>query len=526
MTVRIAAFLLVLVAGSLPSAPASRADAPVFSAWSVPTSGAQLVDIAPGPDGNVWFTERAANRVAHATPGGSIMEIVVPTGGSSPTGITAGPDGNLWFTEQTANKIGRVSPLGAFAEFTLPTPDAYPTLITLGPDGNLWFTEHAVGKIGRITPDGSITEFAIPEGGMPLDITAGPDGRLWFTNFSAHRIGAVTTDGAFTAYDVPTPNSGPFVIAVGPDGRLWFTERYADTIGAITTGGAFTEFPTPTAGDLVGITAGTDGNLWFTEYNGNKVGTITPAGTITEYDLPIPGTGPHHVTTGPNGDVWFTEDTGNAIGSVAIPRPTATATTTPTPTRTPTVTPTPTVTATPPCGAPLDLPCRAPTLPGRSQILLKDRASDANDLLAWKWTHGTATTKADFGDPLHATSYDVCVYDERGLGPELVYAATIAPGGTCADRPCWRATAHGFLYKDEAGARSGIRTMALREGLEGRAGVSLEGRGPALALPALPLRQDPRVLVRLVSSDGRCWAATFGHPAFPATTAQFRDKSD
>jgi hypothetical protein len=39
---------------------------------------------------------------------GKIREFAVPTADSRPAFITAGPDGNLWFTEEAANKIGQL----------------------------------------------------------------------------------------------------------------------------------------------------------------------------------------------------------------------------------------------------------------------------------------------------------------------------------------------------------------------------------------------------------------------------------
>src|SRR5215469_4962652 len=72
---------------------------------------------------------------------GSIHEFPIPTAGSAPTAITAGPDGNLWFTEAAGNKIGRITTHGSITEFPIPTAGSTPEGITAGPDGNLWFTE-------------------------------------------------------------------------------------------------------------------------------------------------------------------------------------------------------------------------------------------------------------------------------------------------------------------------------------------------------------------------------------------------
>jgi virginiamycin B lyase len=49
--------------------------------------------------------------VTHAAVG-EITEFAVPTTGSGPAGIAPGPDGNVWFTERNVSKIGLVTPQG------------------------------------------------------------------------------------------------------------------------------------------------------------------------------------------------------------------------------------------------------------------------------------------------------------------------------------------------------------------------------------------------------------------------------
>src|SRR5258706_4936915 len=78
----------------------------VFHAISGVTYG-----ITRGPDGNLWFTEYAANRIGRITPNGVVTEFVVP-GVGAPFAITAGPDGNLWFTDTNTNQIGKITPAG------------------------------------------------------------------------------------------------------------------------------------------------------------------------------------------------------------------------------------------------------------------------------------------------------------------------------------------------------------------------------------------------------------------------------
>ena len=56
------------------------------------------------------------------------------TANSAPQSITAGPDGNLWFTESASNKIGRITPTGVVTEFSNGlSAGANPWGITSGP---------------------------------------------------------------------------------------------------------------------------------------------------------------------------------------------------------------------------------------------------------------------------------------------------------------------------------------------------------------------------------------------------------
>src|SRR5258708_1435789 len=67
---------------------------------------------------------------------------ITTTPGSGLLGITRGADGNLWFTERFANKIGRITPAGVITEFPITTtPDSFPVYITSGPDRSLEFAD-------------------------------------------------------------------------------------------------------------------------------------------------------------------------------------------------------------------------------------------------------------------------------------------------------------------------------------------------------------------------------------------------
>ena len=300
--------LFALVAGS---------SAPVFGQLfrEFPISpGSAPHGIAAGPDGALWFTEYAGNRIGRITTGGSVTEFTVPSGG--PDHITAGPDGALWFTEPAGNMVGRITTAGLVDMFAVPTANS-PVDITAGPDGALWFTEPGGDRIGRITTTGTFTEFLVPAF-RPNAITAGPDGALWFTYTNG--IGRITTAGVVTQFTFPLCG-GSAAIAAGPDGALWFTETGSGRIGRITTAGVFAEFDGLGGNsDPHGISPGPDGALWFTDLGNNLVGRIATDPVVTNvFALPFSPAGPGQprgIAAGPDAALWFTEEGRNRIGRI------------------------------------------------------------------------------------------------------------------------------------------------------------------------------------------------------------------
>jgi streptogramin lyase len=128
-----------------------RLQYPTLQQFAVPTTG-ELVDIAEGSDGGIWFTDTGGNRIARLPPGGgALSSYPLPTAAAFPHGITSGPDGNVWFTMRDANKIGVSTTDGDITEICIPTAASGPTSIAAGPDGNIWFTETAANKIGRVS---------------------------------------------------------------------------------------------------------------------------------------------------------------------------------------------------------------------------------------------------------------------------------------------------------------------------------------------------------------------------------------
>jgi streptogramin lyase len=213
-----------------------------------PTTSPKPSFITAGGDGTMWFSNDNANYIANIqTSGSPIMTHSANLSDNYVPNMALGPDGNVWFTENAQNKIGKVTSGGTITEYPIPTANSYPWGITAGPDGAMWFTEclggAGTGAIGRITTDGSsIQEFHLGmTGHNPVDITTGPDGALWFTYWTvAGKIGRITTAATpsvttITEYAIPGASSTPntWGITAGPDGAIWFVETTDNWLGRI-----------------------------------------------------------------------------------------------------------------------------------------------------------------------------------------------------------------------------------------------------------------------------------------------------
>src|SRR5512132_3729312 len=170
------------------------------------TANAELGDIVLGPDGNLWFTEKTANKIGRVTPGNPpvIAEVDAPTSFTEPFNITVGPDNKIWFSGKFsgAGGVGRINPAnpadkqghGGYGVIT-------PAGIAAGPDGKIWLGDQG-GQVVRIEPsDMSFIPAAIPLAGFNIrNLAAGPDGNVWVTDFGG-QIGRVTPSGTLTAFN-------------------------------------------------------------------------------------------------------------------------------------------------------------------------------------------------------------------------------------------------------------------------------------------------------------------------------------
>jgi cysteine-rich repeat protein len=235
--------------------------------------------------------------------------------------------------------------------------------------------------------------------------------------------------------------------------------------------------------------------------------TLTKTPTATKTTTPTRAPTPT-VTQTPPPTVLLTLTT--TPTSATTPSASVTVTRTATPTTTATEAPIPTATPTSmplsACGASAEVGCLRPAVPQKALLFLRDAPRDKSDALVWKWASGAATSKGDFGAPPNTTAYQLCIYDGT---PKLILGIGVPAAGICGNRklrPCWKETKTGFTYADTAQALGGFLRIKLKEGVEGKAAITVAGRGPHLNVPALPLTHPMTIQLKNVET-GLCWGA-------------------
>src|SRR6476620_6223590 len=67
-------------------------------------------DVAPAPDGSVWFTAQRAGYLGRLDPKTGMVKKIPLGANSAPHGVIVGPDGAAWVTDGGQNAIVRVDP--------------------------------------------------------------------------------------------------------------------------------------------------------------------------------------------------------------------------------------------------------------------------------------------------------------------------------------------------------------------------------------------------------------------------------
>jgi virginiamycin B lyase len=268
-----------LVATALAALPALAEDKVRF--FDLP-EGARPHDVAPGPDGKVWYTAQRQGALGILDRATGEVEQVPLGAGSAPHGVIAGPEGAAWITDGGQNAIVSFDPSSRkVTVYPLPEDTGYTNLNTAAfdGDGTLWFTGQN-GIYGRLEPaSGEIQVFDAPKGRGPYGITGTPDGGIYYASLAGSHIARVDTKtGEATVVEPPTPNQGARRVWSDSKGDIWVSEWNSGQVSRYTPGsGDWQTWKLPgEQPKAYAVYVDDDDIVWLSDFGANAVVSFDP----------------------------------------------------------------------------------------------------------------------------------------------------------------------------------------------------------------------------------------------------------
>ncbi len=238
----------------------------------------------PMPDGNVWFTEFALNKIGRFDPATQKIttyadSVEVPGGlRADKHTIRMDHDGNLWTSGSPLSKFDPQT--GKFTHY-MEVPSSYG--ITVDKEGNVWFCVlRKDGKIGRVdTKTDKVTQWSPPTQGTPQRLQITDDGIVWFGERTGNKLGRFDPQTeTFKEYDLPGPSASPYALGVDKKGDIWYASTDQDTIGRLNPAtGQVIEYPFPHSENMSReFFFDAQGKIWFASPMNNRVGYLYVAG--------------------------------------------------------------------------------------------------------------------------------------------------------------------------------------------------------------------------------------------------------
>ena len=285
---------------------------PTLQEYDVP-AGSHPHDVAPAPDGSVWYTAQRASALGRLDPQTGETHHIPLGSGSAPHGVIVGPEGAAWVTDGGLNAIVRVDAGTEEVEaFPLPAGSGYANLNTATFDGEgvLWFTGQS-GVYGRLDPDvGEVEVFDAPGGRGPYGITTTPGGIVYYASLAGSHIARIDAESnSATRIDPPTPGQGARRVWSDSQGRLWVSEWNAGQVALYDpAGGEWREWRLPGDNPMpYAIYVDENDMVWLSDFGANALLQFDPqTETFTSFPIPSAGAAVRQIL-GRSGEVWGAE---------------------------------------------------------------------------------------------------------------------------------------------------------------------------------------------------------------------------
>jgi virginiamycin B lyase len=353
--------------------------------YKIPTLCTQPLAITTDPEGNVWFTEANAGRVAKFIPS---TEAFIeyenpkwPAGGRSMMwGIDYSPDGNLWFTDEATDAIWKFSIMNQqYSRIDFPKiVDSLPQRLSVE-GSNIIVNDFTGNKLTFLDPtqsDVGISHLSIPspvENSVTGAFTVDSQRNVWYTNWIPQTGGVLVKlnqnkleqSTAFQSgnssaqlfdfvdiYPFPAGMTTPNGIAAADDGSIWISDTSSNFFFKFDSNTeSFTKYLTsPPQISSYGNSSGliispvsrpywgafdNYGHYVFNEQTANRIGVFDPK-TESLVEYMIPSNNPNWADcegmencglaqifdfTIAGDKIWFTEWVENNIGVIDTSKP-------------------------------------------------------------------------------------------------------------------------------------------------------------------------------------------------------------
>ncbi len=290
-----------------------------FQEYELPL-GSGPHDVAPAPDGFVWYTAQQSGHLGKLDPATGEARNISLGAGSAPHGVIVGPDGAPWITDGGLNAIVRVDPKSEeLSIYPLPPQRPAENLNTATFDFNgiLWFTGQS-GVFGRLDPaTGKIDVFDAPRGSGPYGMSTSPSGDVYYASLAHSYLGRIDVDTAeVTVLDPPTSNQGARRVWPDSSGRIWISEWNAGQVGVYDPEtGAWLEWLLPDSRPQSAYAVFVDDQdlVWLSNWRDNSLTLFDPSSEDFQvFKLPSRPANVRQILGRP-GEVWAAESGVNKL---------------------------------------------------------------------------------------------------------------------------------------------------------------------------------------------------------------------
>lgn len=275
INILLAAFAVVTVAAG----PVTAAQVSYYDV----AKGSHPHDVAPAPDGTVWYTAQHQGALGILDPKSGRVTQVQLGADSAPHGVIVGPDRAAWITDSGQNAIVRYdAETKAVKLFPLPKnfPNANLNTATFDRKGILWFTGQN-GVHGRVDPaTGKVEAWKSPKGVGPYGITTTPNGDVWYASLAGDHIAKIdTVSGDALMIQPPRPGVGPRRIWSDSKGVLWVSFWRTGEVGRydpMARTWRVWQLPDADNGAYAVFVDDKD-KVWLSDWNSNAIVRFDPA---------------------------------------------------------------------------------------------------------------------------------------------------------------------------------------------------------------------------------------------------------